>query len=66
MFSAPPTRPGDVPLVWIDLFDHDARMSVDSCGCHEIDEALAGIDALVAQAENPDLGLGPEDDDAQA
>ncbi len=66
MFSGQPRWPNDVPPVWIELFDHDARMSVDSCGCLEIEEALAGFDALVAQAENPDSGPGPEEGDAQA
>ena len=65
MFSGSPSWPGGVPLLWIELFDHAARMSVDSCGCHEIDDAVAGFDSLVAQAENPDEAGGSEADDAQ-
>ena len=64
MFSGPPSRSGGVPLLWIELFDHDARLSVDSCGCHEIDDAVAGFDVLIAQAENQNA-CGPEADDAQ-
>ena len=66
MFSGLPSWPGGVPLIWIELFDHGARLSLDSCGCHEIDDAMAGFDALVAQAENPNQSCGPETGDAQA
>ena len=52
MFDGSPSWPGRRTAVWIELFDHDARMSVDSCGCLEIEDALAGFDAFVAQAEN--------------
>ena len=66
MFSGQLSWPGGVPQIWIELFDHGARLSLDSCGCHEIDDAVAGFDALVAQAENPDQTCGPEAGDAQA
>ena len=40
MFNGQPRWPNDVPPVWIELFDHDARMSVDSCGCLEIEDGF--------------------------
>ena len=42
--------PGDIPLLWMELFDHEARISVDSCSCNEIDDAVSAFDAFVAQA----------------
>ena len=42
---------GDAPSVWIELFDHDASMSVDGCGCRDIEDAVAAFDQFVAQAE---------------
>jgi len=66
MFSGLPSWPYGVPLIWIELFDHGVRLSADSCGCHEIDDAVAGFDAFVAQAEHPNQTCGPEADDVQA
>ena len=65
MFNGSPTRPGDAPALWIELFDHDVRMSVDSCSCREIEDAVAAFDALVSQAEALNDGGGPEATDAQ-
>jgi len=53
MFSGQVSWTGGEPQIWIELFDHGARLSIDSCGCHEIDDAVAGFDALVAQAGIP-------------
>lgn len=44
--------PGDVPLLWMELFDHDARISVDSCSCIEIDDAVSAFDEFVAQTKS--------------
>ena len=40
------------PPIWMELFDHDAQISVDSSRCREIEEALAVFRDFVAQA-NP-------------
>jgi hypothetical protein len=65
MFSGLPIWPDGIPLIWIELFDHSARRSVDSCGCHEIDDAMAGFDALFAEAENLNQTGEPEAGEAQ-
>jgi hypothetical protein len=52
MFSCPPVQFGDGLVLWIELFDHNIRASIDSCSCREIEDALAAFDSLVAQAEN--------------
>ena len=51
MSNGSPVRFGDGSPVWIELFDHDALVSVDSCSCREIEDALAAFDHLVAQAQ---------------
>jgi hypothetical protein len=66
MFNGPPIWPGGTRASWLELFDHNAQLSVDSCSCREIDEALTGFDELVSQAERLNEACGPEEDDAQA
>jgi hypothetical protein len=65
MSSASPSRSGGAPMFWIELFDHDAQVSVDSCSCREIDDAVAAFEALLAQAESLNETGRPEADDAK-
>jgi hypothetical protein len=51
MFNASSTRPGDAPPLWIELFDHDAQVSLDSYSCREIDDAVAAFEELRTDAE---------------
>ena len=51
MFNALSTWPGDAPPLWIELFDHGDRVSVDSCSCREIDDAVAAFEELRTDAE---------------
>jgi hypothetical protein len=50
MFNGLPTRSGDAPLLWMELFDHGAQKSLDSCSFREIDDALSAFDELVSRA----------------
>lgn len=36
--------------VWLELFDHDLRGTVESCGCCEFDEAVVAGDELLRLA----------------
>jgi hypothetical protein len=36
-------------LFWIELFDHDAQSSVDSCACRDVEEAVATFDDFIAR-----------------
>jgi hypothetical protein len=65
MFNSAPSRSGDVPLVWMELFDHDAKTTVDSCTCREIDDAVSAFEAFVSQAKSPNVACGAKADDAQ-
>jgi hypothetical protein len=50
MFESAQIDSADGPLFWMELFDHDGRLSVDSCSCHAIEEAVTAFDGLVTQA----------------
>jgi hypothetical protein len=65
MFNSLPTRTGEAPLLWMELFDHDAQISVDSCACREIDEVVSAFDELVSQVKKLSGVCRPEADDAQ-
>ena len=36
--------------VWLELYEHDTHSTLDSCGCSELEEAVAAADELIAQA----------------
>jgi hypothetical protein len=44
-----PSTP-DAPPLWMELYDHDAESTIDSCSCQEIEEAMAAAEYLVSQA----------------
>jgi hypothetical protein len=65
MFNAPSTWSGDALPLWIELFDHGARVSVDSCSCREVDEAVAAFDEFFSDAETLNQVCRPEANDAR-
>jgi len=65
MFSVFTTQSSEAPQLWMELFDHDAKISIDSSSCHEIDDTVAAFEAMVAQATNLNELRGPEADDAR-
>jgi hypothetical protein len=36
--------------VWLELYEYNTRSTLDSCGCPEIEEAVAAADELIMQA----------------
>jgi hypothetical protein len=40
----------DTPVVWMELFAHDTRSSLDSVRCDDLDEAVATAEEFVARA----------------
>jgi hypothetical protein len=56
----------DVPLLWVELFDHEAQEAVDSCSCREIADAVAAFEEFVVQAATPNEAWRPDGDDARA
>ena len=49
MFEAPQDSYGAAPLFSLELFDHDAQSSVDSCVCYDIDEAVAAYQDFISR-----------------
>jgi len=65
MFSGSLRSRGDAPWPWMELFDHDAKMSIDSCSCHEIDDAMSAFEGFVSQVEDSNGRFGSEADEPQ-
>ena len=36
--------------VWLDLYEHNTGSTLDSCGCSELEEAVAAANELITQA----------------
>jgi hypothetical protein len=49
MFEASQTSSTDAPLFLMELFDHDAQSSVDSCICRDIEEAVAAFEDFISR-----------------
>jgi hypothetical protein len=41
----------DTPLFWMELYAHDVQMAIDSCACHELEEAVIAVEELTSQAK---------------
>jgi hypothetical protein len=52
---------GELPL-WVDLYDHALGVTIDSCRCGDVDEAVSAAEHLLSQAQ---LGGGPTAGDGE-
>jgi hypothetical protein len=43
------THSADAPLFCLELFDHDAQSSLDSCVCRDIKEAVAAFEDFISR-----------------
>lgn len=50
MFRGVEVQLDGAPLFWLELFDHNARTSVDSFICHVLKDAVAVFDDFFSQA----------------
>jgi hypothetical protein len=50
LVEVPPTSSEDAPPLWMELYDHNVQSAIDSCSCHEIEEAMVAAEHLVWQA----------------
>jgi hypothetical protein len=39
------------PPLWMELYAHDTGSTIDSCSCHEFEEAAAAAEHLISQAK---------------
>jgi hypothetical protein len=51
MHAAAPTSAAKQPLFVVDVFDHDAQLSIDSRACHTIAEGAVAFDEFLRMAE---------------
>ena len=51
MFVGSKAHSDGMSLSWLELFDHDAKTSVDSYSCHKIEDAVAVFEDFIAQAD---------------
>jgi len=49
MLEASKADTADVPLFLIELFDHDAQSSVDSCICDDIEDGVAAFEDFISR-----------------
>ena len=54
-------RSAAAPLFWLELFDHALKMSIDSCSCHQIEDAMAAFEYLISQARLLNEAPGADD-----
>jgi hypothetical protein len=54
-----------VPLLWLELFDHGAKISIDSFSCHEIEDAVVVFEDFISQADHLKGASGPDDPGTQ-
>ena len=53
MHAAAPSGAGKQPLFIVDIFDHDAQLSIDSRACHTVAEGAVAFDEFLHTAEPP-------------
>ena len=56
MHAAPPTSAVKQPLFIVDIFDHDAQLSIDSRACYTIAEGAVAFDEFLRMAEPVTVG----------
>jgi hypothetical protein len=66
LFEGPQTSSNGKPLFYLELFDHGANMSVDSFGCHKIDDAVVIFEDFISQAGRLTEASGPDGAETQS
>ena len=61
IFEGPRVTSDGMPVFWLELFDHSAKMSVDSFSCREIEDAVVILEDFFAQADQLKDASGPGD-----
>ena len=52
MLAGPAVGLDSAPLFWLELYDHSAKTSVDSCCCHSLKDALPMVRDFFAQVDD--------------
>jgi hypothetical protein len=66
IFEGSQANSDGMPLLWLELFDHGAKTSVDSFSCHEIEDAVVVFEDFISQAGYLKEASGPDDAGTQS
>jgi hypothetical protein len=66
IFDWSPSGSDSEPVIWMELFDHDAQLVIDSSRCGEIEDALVVFEEFFLQANCPDEACRAGSNDTQA
>jgi hypothetical protein len=61
IFEGPQVTSDGMRSFWLELFDHGANKSVDSCSFHEIEDAVVVFEDFISQADRLKAASGPDD-----
>ena len=53
-------------LFWLELFDHRAKISVDSFSCREIEDAVVVFEDFISRANRSNEASGPDGAETQS
>jgi hypothetical protein len=57
LLELPSGNSSDELILWVELYDRDLRVGVDSCKCSDLDEAIDAAQFLTAQARQQSRGM---------
>jgi hypothetical protein len=60
IFEGSQSSPDGMRLLWLELFDHGARTSIDSFSCYEIEAAVVVFEDFISQAVRLNEASGPD------
>jgi hypothetical protein len=60
IFGGSQLDPDSIVLFWLALFDHGAKISVDSFGCRELEDAVVVFEDFIAQAGHLNEAAAPD------
>jgi hypothetical protein len=60
MIRAPEVGLDDLPLLWLELFDHSTKTSLDSCCCYRIEDAASILQKFISQAGGSNESSGTQ------
>ena len=61
LIELPTATHGGEPPLWVELYDHDVRASIDSCRCSDLEEAVSAAEYLLSRAQQLSDGQDPGD-----
>ena len=57
LLELPSCNSSEELILWVELYDRDLRVGLDSCKCSDLDEAIDAAQFLTAQARQQSQGM---------